>query len=159
LDAALDRLERDPAIALEELARPGGEAGIVEALIVEVAVHPVEPRGRPAATPFEEPHPPLPKALPDPPPEPPHSGEQHPHRVRDYVLRAAAFKAVDPDGRHVEARTLVNADRHVELFGGIPERLIIRVVEHLVVVWIGPDEGGAEAELLARKVHLLDRQL
>ena len=34
LQAALDRLERDPAIAPEELARARGEAGIVEALIV-----------------------------------------------------------------------------------------------------------------------------
>jgi len=53
----------------------------------------------------------------------------------------------------------VNPDRHVELFGGIPEGLVIRVVEHLVVVRIWPDEGSAHAELLARKPHFLDRQL
>src|SRR5437588_6835745 len=32
LEATLDRLERDPAIAPEQLARPGLQAGIVEAL-------------------------------------------------------------------------------------------------------------------------------
>ena len=53
----------------------------------------------------------------------------------------------------------MNADRQVEFFRRIPERLVIRVVEHLVVVRIGPDEGGAHAELVAGKPHLLDRQL
>src|SRR5204862_5271698 len=43
LEAALDRLERDPAIALEQFAGPRRQTGIIEALIVEMAVHPVEP--------------------------------------------------------------------------------------------------------------------
>src|SRR5271169_3641845 len=51
-EAALDRLERDPAIAPEELARPGLETGIVKALIVEMAVHAVEPGCHPAAARF-----------------------------------------------------------------------------------------------------------
>jgi hypothetical protein len=37
LEATLDRLERDPAIAPEQLARPGLQAGIVEALIALLA--------------------------------------------------------------------------------------------------------------------------
>jgi len=48
-EAALDRLKRDPAIASEQIARPGLEAGIVEALVVEMPVHAVEPRCDPAA--------------------------------------------------------------------------------------------------------------
>jgi len=48
LEAALDRLERDPAIAPEELARARREPGIVEPLIVEMSVHPVEPGRDPA---------------------------------------------------------------------------------------------------------------
>jgi hypothetical protein len=43
-EAAFDRLERDPTIAPEQVARPGLQTGIVEALIVEMAVHSVEPR-------------------------------------------------------------------------------------------------------------------
>src|SRR5215470_7193628 len=57
LEAAFDRLERDPAIAPEELARTRLEAGIVEALVVKVPVHAVEPGGDPAAAGFEEPDP------------------------------------------------------------------------------------------------------
>src|SRR5882724_6310830 len=48
-EAALDGLERDPAVALEQLARPHRQSGVVEALVVEVAVHPVEPRRDPPA--------------------------------------------------------------------------------------------------------------
>src|ERR1700693_648840 len=53
-DAVLDRLERDPAIALEQFARPGFGRGLVETLIVEMPVHAVEPRRHPTATRFEE---------------------------------------------------------------------------------------------------------
>src|SRR5882724_1065494 len=52
--AALDGLERDPAVALEQLARAHREPGIVEALVVEVAVHSVEPRRDPPAARLEE---------------------------------------------------------------------------------------------------------
>src|SRR5262245_14053491 len=53
-DAALDRLERDPAIALEQLARPHLRRGLVEAQVIEVAVHAVEPRRDPAAARLEK---------------------------------------------------------------------------------------------------------
>src|ERR1700730_3664619 len=96
LDAALDRFERNPAIALEKLARPGGKAGIVEALIVEVTVHPVEPGCHPAAARFEEPYTHLRMALAAPTPDHAHAGEHHLHRMGDDVLSAAALEAVDP---------------------------------------------------------------
>src|SRR4051812_43729779 len=53
-DRTFDRLERDPAVAAEQVARPRLEAGIVETLVVEVAVHAVEPGRDPAAARFEE---------------------------------------------------------------------------------------------------------
>src|SRR5262249_19686121 len=53
-DAALDRLERDPAIALNQLARPRLRRGLVEALVIEVPVHAVEPRRDPAAARLEK---------------------------------------------------------------------------------------------------------
>ena len=40
-----------------------------------------------------------------------------------------------------------------------PERLVVRVVQLAVVVGIGPQEAAAEAELLAREAHLLDRRV
>src|SRR5207253_11182032 len=38
LEAALDRFERDPAIAPEDFAGSGFQSGIVEALVVEMSV-------------------------------------------------------------------------------------------------------------------------
>src|SRR5437667_2389011 len=52
-DAALDRLERDPAIPLEQLARPRLRRGLVETQVIEVPVHAVEPRRDPAAARLE----------------------------------------------------------------------------------------------------------
>ena len=54
LYAAFDRLEGDPAIALEKLARPRLQSGVIEALIVEMTVHAVEPGRHPTAAGFEE---------------------------------------------------------------------------------------------------------
>src|ERR1700694_1685326 len=54
VERALDRLERDPAVPLEQLAWLRLEPGVVEALVLEVAVHPVEPRRDPAAAGFQE---------------------------------------------------------------------------------------------------------
>ncbi len=122
-------------------------------------VHAVEPRRNPAAARLEKTDAELRVALANPAPDHAHAGEHHLHRMRDDVLSAAALKAVDPDRRHVEARPFVDPDRHVELFRGIPEGLVIRVVGHLVVVGIWPNEAGSHAQLLARKVHLLDSQL
>src|ERR1700737_3974174 len=98
-------------------------------------------------------------ALNDPAPDDAHAGEHHFHRMRNDVLSAAALKAGDPDGWHIEARTFVNTNCHVELFSGIPERLVIRGMEHLFVLRVWPDKAGAHAELLAGKVHLLNCQL
>src|SRR5437667_2084224 len=53
-EPALDRLERNPAIPLEQLARSRLEAGVVEALVIEVAVHPIQPWRDPAAAGFQE---------------------------------------------------------------------------------------------------------
>src|SRR3989442_8269839 len=53
-DATFDRLERDPAIALEQLARSRLRRGLVEALVIEVPVHAVEPWRDPAAARLEK---------------------------------------------------------------------------------------------------------
>src|SRR5258708_22381277 len=49
---ALDGLERDPAVALEQLARAHRETGIVEALVVEVAGPPGWPQRAPTPPPL-----------------------------------------------------------------------------------------------------------
>src|SRR5215813_1808432 len=53
-EAALHGLEGDPAVAAEELARTQGEPRVVEALVVEVAIHAIEPPGDPAPARLEE---------------------------------------------------------------------------------------------------------
>src|SRR5262245_57386575 len=44
VEGPFDRLEGDPAVALEQLAWVGGEARVVEVLIIEEAGHAVDPR-------------------------------------------------------------------------------------------------------------------
>src|SRR5882724_10795237 len=80
-EAALDRLERDPAIALEQLAWPRLEAGIVEPLVVEMAVHAVEPRRDPAAAGLKKADADLRVLLADPAPDHRETGQHHLHRV------------------------------------------------------------------------------
>jgi hypothetical protein len=53
-NAALDRLERDPTVALEELAWTRLWSGIVEAVIIEMPVHAIDPRCDPAAARFQK---------------------------------------------------------------------------------------------------------
>jgi len=79
--------------------------------------------------------------------------------MRDDVLRAAALETVDADGRHAARRTLMKADREIEIFGRGPERLVVRVMDHLVVVRVGPQKAAAKTQLLLGKAHLCDRQI
>src|SRR5262249_59175559 len=158
-DRALDRLEGDPAVALEQLARPGLEAGIVEPLVVEMTVHAVEPGRHPAAARLQEADPELGMAFADAAPDHAHAGQHHLHGVRDDVLRAAALEAVDAHGRHAAVAALVDADAEVEVLRLGPERLVLGRVQLTLVVGIGPQEAAAEAEHAAGKAHLLHRRL
>src|SRR5262245_43619330 len=156
--AALDGLERDPAVTLEQLARPHRQPGIVEALVVEVTVHAVEPRRDPSAARFQERDAHARMAIADAIPDHAHGGEHHLHGVRDDVLRAPRGHAVDADLGHAAAGALVQSDGEVELLDLPPEGLVVRVVEHAAVVGIGPQESAAHAELFPREAHLLDGQ-
>src|SRR6266850_2366068 len=160
-DAALDRLERDPAIALEQLARPRLRRGLVEALVIEVPVHAVEPRRDPAAARFEKRDAQSRMTVNDTAPDHAQGDQHHLHRVRDHVAgRAVVLEPVDADGRHRGGRSLVKADREVELLGHLPERLVHRIADHLLaVIRIGPQESAAHPELFACVAHLVDRQI
>src|SRR6266850_2196987 len=149
--AALDGLERDPAVALEQVARPHRQPGVVEALVVEVTVHAVEPRRDPSAARFQERDPHARMAIADAFPDHAHGGEHHFHRVRDDVLGPAIGEAINADLGHAAAGALVQPDREVELLDFAPEGLVVRVVQHAAVVRIGPQEPGAHAELLPRE--------
>src|SRR3989441_1459474 len=160
-DAALDRLERDPAIALEQLARPRLRRGLVEALVIEVPVHAVEPRRDPATARLEKRHAQARMTVDDTTPDHAQRDQHHLHRVRDHVARrAVVLEAVDADGRHRGGRALVKADREVEVLGHLPERLVHRVADHLLaVIRVGPQEPAAHPEFFAGVAHLVDRQL
>src|SRR2546423_4655049 len=82
-DAAFDRLERDPAIALEQLARPRLRRGLVEALVIEVPVHAVEPRRDPAPARFEKRHAQSRITVDDTAPDHAHGDQHHLQLVRD----------------------------------------------------------------------------
>ena len=71
----------------------------------------------------------------------------------------ARLEAVHADLGHAAARALVDPDRHVQLLDLLPERRVVRVVQHLAVVGVGAEEAGAHAQLLPRVAHLLDGQV
>src|SRR3989449_5840077 len=160
-DAALDRLERDPAIALEQLARPRLRRGLVEALVIEVPVHAVEPRRDPAAARLEKRDAQSRMTVDDTAPDDTQRHEHHLHRVRDHVARrAVVLEPIDADGRHRVGRSLVEADGDIEVLGHRPERLVHRVADHLLaVIRVGPQEPAAHPELFAGVAHLVDRQV
>src|SRR5436309_4509352 len=159
-DAALDRLERDPAIALEQLARPRLRRGLVEALVIEVPVHAVEPRRDPAAARLEKRDAQARMTVDDPAPDDTQRHEHHLHRVRDHVARRAVLEPIDADGRHRVGRSLVETDGDIEVLGHRPERLVHRVADHLLaVIRVGPQEPAAHPELFAGEAHLVDRKL
>src|SRR6267143_1333887 len=160
-DAAFDRLERDPAIAPEQLTRPRLRRGLVEALVIEVPVHPVEPRRDPATARLEKRDAQSRMTVDDPAPDHAQRDQHHLHRVRDHVAgRAVVLEPVDADGRHRGGRSLVKADGEVELLGHLPERLVHRVADHLLaVIRVGPQEPAAHPELFAGMAHLVGRQL
>src|SRR2546425_1096254 len=160
-DAAFDRLERDPAIALEQLARPRLRRGFVEAQVIEVPVHPVEPRRDPAAARLEKRDAQSRMTVDDTAPDHAQRDQHHLHRVRDHVAgRAVLLEAVDTDCRHRVGRSLVKADREVECLGHRPERLVHRVADHLLaVIRVGAQEPAAHPEFFAGVAHLVDRQL
>src|SRR5207302_8894583 len=110
------------------------QPGIVEPLIVEMAVHAVEPRRHPAAARLEKTDAQFRVAFDDAAPDHAEARQHHLHRVRDDVLGGTALETVDADRWHAAAAALMEADREIIFLGGPPERLVYRVVDQPVVV-------------------------
>src|SRR5215813_1722979 len=135
-EAALHGFEGDPTVSPEELARAQGEPRVVETLVVEVAIHAIEPAGDPAPARLEEADAHLGMAVAHALPDHAHGGQHHLHGVGDDVLRAARLEAVHAHLRHTAARPLVEADGHVEILHFFPEDLVVRMMQHAAVVGI-----------------------
>src|SRR3954451_16590597 len=106
-------------------------------------VHAVEPGRDPTAAGFQKADADLRMLLADAAPDHRKTGQHHLHCVADDVLRGAALETVDADGWHAARPALMEADRHVEVLGGGPERLVHRVVDHLgAVIRVGPQEAA-----------------
>ena len=73
-----------------------------------------------------------------------HACQHHLHRVGDDVASTTLLEAVHADLHHAAVAAFVEADGDVELFDHRPELLIVGVMDHLVVVRIGPQEHPAE---------------
>src|SRR5579864_9372084 len=112
-EAALDGLEGNPAPSPENVRGAGLEPAVVKALIVEMPVHPVEPRRDPAATGLQEADAQLGMALADAAPDHAEAGQHHFHRVTDDVLSGAALEPVDADRRHAARPTFMEADDEI----------------------------------------------
>jgi hypothetical protein len=147
--AAFHRLEGNPAIALEDFTWAHGQAGIVEAAVVEMPVHPFQPGHDPAAAGLQETDPQLLVTVAHPAPDHGETRHHHLHRVGHDVTGATRFEAVQSDLLHAAGGTLMETDRHIERFHRGPERLVVRMVDHLVVVGIGANEDAGHPELFA----------
>src|SRR2546425_5804297 len=160
-DAAFDRLERNPAVALEQFARPRLRRRLVEPLVIEVPIHTVEPRRDPAAARLEKRDAQSRVTVDDTPPDHAQRDQHHLHGVRDHVARRAVLlEAVDADGRHRVGRSLVKADGEVEILGHRPERLVHPGADPLPSrIRVGPQEPPPPPELFAGGGHLLDPQI
>src|SRR5712692_8291132 len=55
VQAPLDWLKGDPAVPLEQLAGPGLQSGVVQPLVVEMAIHAIQPGCDPAPTGLRKP--------------------------------------------------------------------------------------------------------
>src|SRR5215831_15420652 len=68
-------------------------------------------------------------------------------------------RPIDANLRHAGSGPFMEADREIEVLGRSPEPLVIGVVDHLVVVGVGPQKTAPEAQFLFRKAHLGDRKI
>src|SRR6266446_10302912 len=108
-EATLHGLEGDPAVALEELARAHGEIRVVEALVVEMTVHAVEPGSDPPTARLQESDARLRVLVAHALPDHAHGGQHHLESVGDDVPRPARGEAIDAHLRHAAARAFVEA--------------------------------------------------
>ena len=64
----------------------------------------------------------------------------------------------EPERRHDDRAALVDADRHVELLGRVPQRVVGAVGQRAAEAGVGTDEAGDEAELGDRPPQLARRR-
>ena len=85
----------------------------------------------------------------------------HLERMRDGVAhRGPALEAIHRKRILSAFGAAVDADREVEFLRLLPQWIVGAVVERAgVVVWIGPHEAGAKAQLMPGKAHLVDELL
>src|SRR5215471_2743562 len=114
VQATLDGLKGNPAVALEKLAGPRVQSGIVETLVVKMAIHAIQPWSNPAATRLQETNADLRKELTHPAPDDAQGYEHHFHGVRDNVLGATTSKAINAHRWHAARTAFVEADAEIE---------------------------------------------
>src|SRR2546426_3163911 len=151
VQAPLDWLKEDPAVPLEQLAGPGLQSGVVKPLVVEMAIHAIQPGCDPAPTGLQKADAPLGETFAYTAPNDTHGHEHHLHGVRDDVPGAPALEAINADGGHATGTAFVEADGEVEFLRFSPERIIGRVSCHTIVIRIGAQEAPAHAQCLAGK--------
>src|SRR5487761_2032030 len=116
---------------MKQLARPHRQPRVVHALVVEMAVHAIEPTGHPTATRFEErklePRMAIANAAHD------QAGRRCHHLER--MRHAMTYRSAGGEAIHCERYlsafgTAVDSDRKPDIFGFPPERLVVRIVKH-----------------------------
>src|SRR5215813_10892318 len=86
--------------------------------------------------------------------------QHHLHWMGDDVLGVETLKAIDANLRHAGSGPFVKADREIEVLGRGPKRLVIGVVDHLVVVGVGPQKTTPEASsFFAKRISAIARSI
>src|SRR6516165_20997 len=125
-----------------------------------MAVHTVEPRDNPAAAWLQKADAKLRMPLTGAAPDHSEADQHHLHRMGDDVLGAETLEAIDANLGHAGSGPFVKADREIEILGCGPERLVIGVVDHLVVVGVGPQKTALEAHsFFANRISAIARSI
>ena len=123
------------------------EVGAEAAEGLRLLVEALEPEGRPAARGLQEDDTQSRVALEDAEGDELGAGQHLLERVRHGVQDQRVEGAVGAERRHDHRAALVDADRHIELLGRVPQRVVGAVGQRAAEARVGPDEAGHEAEL------------
>src|SRR5262249_51919199 len=139
------RVDRDRALPVEVLARLlSGLRNHPPDLLV-VSIHAGKPIREPAAPGLKEDDLEPWKALQDSAGQEAQTGQLLLEWVRDDVLEEEVLEAVGTGGRHRLGKgSFVEADRHAQLFGACPERIVDWIRPRTAAVWIGPHVDDLE---------------
>ena len=154
---ALADLEADGALAVEVLGGPQLHLGAEAAEGLGLLVQALEPERGPPAAGLEEDRAQTRVALQHAEGDELGAGQHLLEGVGDGVQDQRVEGAVGTERGHDDRAPLVDPDRHIELLGGIPQRVVGAVAQGAAETGVGAHESRHEAELGDGAAQLLRR--